>query len=118
MSPGKGGEHSPARVVFVTHPEAGIEPFVHALVEDGLAACVNRMAATSTYRWEGKLLDEPEYLLFIKTRVERLAEIESRIRSAHPYDVPEILVIEPVHVEARYLAWLLGEVADAGRGSR
>lgn len=78
-----------------------------ALVEEGLAACVNILSPVrSIYRWEGKLCDEREWLLVIKTRAERFGEIEKRIRSLHAYSVPEIISLPIVEGSPPYLAWV------------
>jgi periplasmic divalent cation tolerance protein len=74
-----------------------------SLVEDGLAACVSRTRVASTYRWEGAVEAAEEELLIIKTAAE-----------LHPYDVPEIVAVEPSFVAAPYLAWLLDACPPAG----
>jgi len=86
------------------------------LVEENLAACVTRSAAKSVYRWEATsssapremgICEEDEVMLVVKTSHARVADVETRLRQVHPYACPEIVVVEPVHVEARYLGWLL-----------
>jgi periplasmic divalent cation tolerance protein len=77
------------------------------LVESGLAACVSRLpGAHSTYRWEGRLQDEPEVLLIIKTLATRFEALEMRLKSLHPYEVPEIIALPVVSGSYEYLAWL------------
>lgn len=77
------------------------------LVESGLAACVSRLpGAHSTYRWEGRLQDEPEVLLIIKTLATRFEALEMRLKSLHPYEVPEIIAVPVVNGSPEYLAWL------------
>ena len=79
-----------------------------ALVEEGLAACVNQIpGVTSTYRWQGKVMEEGEVLLVIKTRLELVPAIAARFAKLHPYDAPE-LVAMPIETGAdKYLEWLL-----------
>ncbi len=77
------------------------------LVESGLAACVSRLpGAHSTYRWEGRLQDEPEVLLIIKTLATRFEALEMRLKSLHPYELPEIIALPVASVSAEYIAWL------------
>lgn len=77
------------------------------LVESGLAACVSRLpGAHSTYRWEGRLQDEPEVLLIIKTLATRFEALELRLKSLHPYELPEIIALPVASVSAEYMAWL------------
>ena len=77
------------------------------LVEARLAACVNIQSdVRSVYRWEGQIQDDPELLLLIKTREDRLDALEARINSEHPYDVPEFLVVGVDRGSPEYLAWV------------
>ena len=76
------------------------------LIEEGLAACVNVHAPmTSTYRWQGQIEVEPERQVVIKTTRGRLAALEARLRSLHPYDLPEFVVIDVAASEA-YADWV------------
>jgi periplasmic divalent cation tolerance protein len=99
------------QVAFVTAPDpetaAGI---ARALVEERLAACVNLVPGVrSIYRYEGRVHDEGETLLIVKTRAERGAELEARVRALHPYALPEVLRIAAEGGSAPYLAWVLEE---------
>jgi len=77
------------------------------LVESGLAACVSRIPGVhSTYRWEGRVQDEPEVLLIIKTLANRFETLEMRLKSLHPYEVPEIIALPVVNGSPEYLSWL------------
>jgi periplasmic divalent cation tolerance protein len=49
-------------------------------------------------------------MLVIKTSRSRVEEMEKRLLELHPYDTPELVRIEPAHVDARYLEWLLASV--------
>jgi periplasmic divalent cation tolerance protein len=76
------------------------------LVEERLAACVNVHAAmVSTYRWQGGIEAEPERQMVIKTSRARLAALEARLRSLHPYELPEFIVLEASAADA-YAAWV------------
>jgi periplasmic divalent cation tolerance protein len=79
----------------------------HFLVEDRLVACVNLISPVrSIYRWEGKILDEKEWILFIKTRKERFEELEKQVKALHSYSVPEIIALPIVEGSASYLNWV------------
>lgn len=83
-----------------------------ALIEQNLAACVNRLTGVkSWYRWEGHLRQDEEVLLLIKTTRTRLAEVETAIRKLHPYELPEVIAVPITGGSARYLNWI-GEVTD------
>lgn len=79
----------------------------NALVEGHLAACVNLVSPIrSIYRWEGKIWDEKEWLLIIKTQKERFEELEKKVKSVHSYSVPEIISLPVGEGSLPYLNWL------------
>lgn len=78
------------------------------LVERQLAACVNLLpGAESIYHWQGKVESAPEVLALFKTSAEAWPDFEKALSEAHPYEVPEIIAIEPNAVSAPYRAWLM-----------
>jgi periplasmic divalent cation tolerance protein len=84
-----------------------------ALVSEQLAACVNRVRSIqSVYRWQGKVEQNDEELLIIKTRRQLFPALEKRVKELHSYSVPEIIALPIVDGSAEYLAWL-GEQALA-----
>lgn len=95
-------------VVLVTAPDESVaQTIAHALVEESLAACVNIVRGMrSIYRWQGKVEDEPEVLMIIKTRQELFEQIVSRVKALHPYSVPECIALPIVAGSEAYLGWL------------
>ena len=77
------------------------------LVERRLVACVNVLPGVrSLYRWEGRVADDREVLLIMKTRTERYEALSAAIEELHPYDVPELISV-PLHGgSAGYLSWV------------
>jgi periplasmic divalent cation tolerance protein len=95
-------------VVFVTcdSEEEGLK-IANALVEEHLAACVNLVSPIrSIYRWEGKIWDEKEWLLIIKTQKDRFEELEKKVKSLHSYSVPEIISLPIEKGSSAYLDWI------------
>lgn len=83
-----------------------------ALVEQGLAACVNRLAPiASIYRWQGNVERASEVPLLIKTTRERYGDVEQAIRHLHPYDIPEIIAWPIAAGHGAYLRWIESETA-------
>ena len=81
------------------------------LVEEGLAACVNVLPPMeSVYRWQGRVHQDAERQLVIKTRTERLDALQVRLKMLHPYDVPEFLVLPVSAGSPGYLEWVKGAV--------
>jgi periplasmic divalent cation tolerance protein len=60
----------------------------------------------SIYRWEGKIWDEKEWLLIIKTQTARFEDVEKRVKSLHSYSLPEIVALPIINGSSSYLNWL------------
>jgi periplasmic divalent cation tolerance protein len=84
-----------------------------ALIAQNLAACVNRITGVkSWYRWEGRIQQDDEVLLMIKTVAARLPELEAAIRGLHPYEMPEVIALPVTAGSAAYLAWISKSTAS------
>jgi periplasmic divalent cation tolerance protein len=87
-------------------------PLATQLVERRLAACVNVIPQIqSVYRWQGKIENASEQLLLIKTVQERLDELKKALFAAHPYEVPEFVVVPIDQIAPAYRSWLLASVS-------
>jgi periplasmic divalent cation tolerance protein len=83
-----------------------------ALIEQGLAACVNRVPGVkSWYRWEGHMKQDDEVLLLVKTSRDRFDEMQSAIRRLHPYELPEIIGVSITAGSEAYLQWVTESTA-------
>lgn len=81
------------------------------LVEQRLAACVNITSEVrSIYRWNDGVEDEREQLLVIKTTEERVAALRDALFALHPYDVPELVVLD-AEAHGPYGTWLAQSVS-------
>lgn len=104
-------------VVLVTCPDRNVaEDIASKLIEENIAACVNVLGGvTSLYRWEGRIERDTEVLLIIKTRLELLAAVETRVASLHPYDVPEVIGLPIAGGSEKYLHWIDSSTSAGGR---
>jgi periplasmic divalent cation tolerance protein len=83
------------------------------LADERLIACANVLPAVrSIYRWQGKVNDEPEVLVVLKTSAARLARMQQRLRELHPYDVPEMIALRVESGWPAYLDWLAAETTE------
>lgn len=82
------------------------------LVEERLAACVQLLPIESFYRWEGRVQNEAEVLLLIKTRTALFDTAIARIKAEHPYSVPEIAGWPFSAGHLPYLNWIDASTAD------
>jgi len=104
-----------ALLALCTCPDAETaDRIARTLVEERLAACVNRLpGVVSTYRWNDAIAVDEEVLLVIKTRRDRYAELQARVVALHPYELPEVIAIEIGDGYAPYLAWIDRETRPA-----
>src|SRR5438045_2200873 len=78
-----------------------------ALVESELVACGNIVPRVeSIYRWQGKVQSNSEVLVLFKLPISRYAEFAAKLKSLHPYDVPEIVAFDITHGSPEYLEWV------------
>ncbi len=101
-----------AVVVLVTAPSAEkAAELGKALVSERLAACASVVPEIrSIYWWEGKVQDEGELLIVLKTTRERFEALRQRVVELHPYQVPEVIALPVEAGSEAYLAWIEGEV--------
>lgn len=98
----------PVLVLTTVHAAFDANALARELVEMRLAACVNILPGfTSIYRWEGKVEEEGEQLLLIKTADGRVDELRRQLLTRHPYDLPEFLVLNVDQTSKAYSAWLV-----------
>ena len=78
-----------------------------ALVEEGLAACVNVLPGhTAIYRWEGRIEEAAESAFVAKTTAARFEALRARIRALHSYTLPTILALTAAAGDAAFLDWV------------
>jgi periplasmic divalent cation tolerance protein len=86
-----------------------------ALVERKLAACVQSFPVTSCYFWDGKINNDAEILLFIKTRSELYEQTETAIRALNAYATPEIICLPILSGSKPYLDWIFDVTEPAAK---
>jgi len=96
-------------VVLITAPskDVGLQ-IAQSLLESQLAACVSIVPSIrSLYIWDGKICDDDEVLLVVKSRADLFTDhLVPAIQAIHPYQVPEIIALPVVMGLDRYLEWI------------
>ena len=91
--------------------EADARALVTALLADRLIACGTLLpGGRSLYRWQGKVTEEAEVVVLLKTDRSKWDALCAAVRDRHPYEVPELLALTVGRGLQPYLAWLAGEV--------
>lgn len=98
---------------LTTCPDAkNAEQMARILVEERLAACVNRVpGVVSTYRWQGQIQNDAEVMLLIKTTRERFTGLRERLLQLSPYTTPELIALDITGGSPAYLDWIAREAA-------
>ena len=87
---------------------------VQVLLERRLIACGNILPEVrSIYRWEGKVADEREVIVLLKTKAARVEALELAFGELHPYKVPELLALPVSAGLHKYLEWIDDETSLA-----
>jgi periplasmic divalent cation tolerance protein len=100
-------------IVFTTFANAEDAARVsRTLVEERLIACASIVPGVrSLYRWEGKVADEAEVMVTMKTRKQDWPALMSRLHELHPYTTPECVAVRIASGAPAYLAWLESALA-------
>lgn len=93
-------------VLVTTSSQQEGEAIAKALVEGQMAAGVTLMPVHSIYTWQGKIHQEQEWQLIIKTELSQFALLENKIRELHSYEVPEIIALPIKEGSQSYLQWI------------
>ena len=95
-------------IIVSTYPDKkSITKISNELVKTKIAACVNITKISSIYAWKGKIENTSEYLALFKTTVKNKKILKEKIKSTHPYNVPEIAEIDITSINKPYLNWLV-----------
>ncbi len=95
-------------IIISTYPnKKSVNKIANQLVKTKIAACVNITKISSVYTWKGKVVNTSEYLALFKTTQKNKKKLKEKIKSTHPYDVPEIAEINVNSINKPYLKWLV-----------
>jgi periplasmic divalent cation tolerance protein len=106
-----------AVLIYATYPDPETaEAGGRALVEAGLAACVNILPGmVSVYRWEGAVERSEECVMIIKTRAVLADAAIAAAKGRHPYTTPAFVILPVEGGSADYLDWIVASTIDGSR---
>lgn len=98
----------------MTAPDEQVaKKLAHGIISNKLAACVNIIPRiTSIYHWDGKINEDSEVLMMIKTKTSKVDELSIYVRENHPYSVAEVISLPIDNGNPLYLKWLQDSVPD------
>ena len=99
-------ENDYSLIITTTANKESAREIARLLVEKRLAACAQMLPIESIYFWQGKICEESETALFIKSKTALFDEIKAAIKENHPYEVPEIVQIPITDGLPEYLKWI------------
>lgn len=98
-------------LIFTTfHNKADARKIGKALLKQRFIACYNLFPVESAYWWKGKVLDDKETLMILKTKEANFAKIEAYIKKKSGYEIPEIIAVKAAKVNKSYSDWLESEI--------
>jgi periplasmic divalent cation tolerance protein len=97
---------------YVTAPRAVASDLARRLVDARLAACVNVVDCTSTYRWDDTVHEDAESILLAKTTADRYETLAARLVDWHPHDVPCVERIDADDAHGPFAAWCVETVTE------
>jgi len=97
----------PAIIVSTYPDKKSVTRISKDLIKNKIVACVNITKISSIYAWKGSIQDTSEYLALFKTTDKNKKILKEKIRSSHPYEVPEIAELDVNSINRPYLNWLI-----------
>jgi periplasmic divalent cation tolerance protein len=102
-------------VVLVTGPNAReCARIARRLLDRRLIACANLVPQVrSLYTWKGKIADQKECLMLLKSSRALFPALRAEVEKLHSYSVPEIIALPIVDGSANYLTWIAASIAGS-----
>ena len=96
-----------------SNSEKSLKKIAKGLLEKDLIACVNILGGIkSIYKWKNKVIEDSEYMMFIKTLKTKEKKVYDFIKKEHNYDVPELSTLSLSKIDNRFLSWLKEVIKD------
>lgn len=89
-----------------TNTKKNAKKIINALLKKKIAACIQLFPIESFYTWEGKVNEDKEFILFIKSKASLYNQIEKIVLKNHKYTTPEIIQVPINKGATAYLSWI------------
>ena len=100
-------------IFWTCRNKAEAKKIIHALIDKQLIACASLFPEIeSIYRWEGKIEESMEIKVILKTQSKHFETIRNYIEANCSYEVPEILEVDIIRGNPRYLSWVVEETSS------
>jgi len=94
-------------VIMTTSNKEEAAKIVRSLLKERLIACANIVGPVSSlFWWQGKIDEENEFLVFMKSHKSLFERLSERVTEIHSYEVPEIIALPIIEGSPPYLKWL------------
>ncbi len=94
-------------VIMTTSNKEEAAKIVRSLLKERLIACANIVGPVSSlFWWQGKIDEENEFLVFMKSHKSLFEKLSERVMEIHSYAVPEIIALPVIESSPPYLEWL------------
>ena len=93
-------------IYITTGDEAEARKIGRTLMEEKLVACVNFRPIKSIFWWEGKIEEDEEVAILVKTRAELADRVIERVKELHSYEVPCIVSLPIEKGSPDFLQWI------------
>lgn len=93
-------------IITTLHKKEAAVKIGKGLLKERLIACYNLFPVESAYWWKGKILEENETLVIMKTNDNNFKKVEAYIKKHPGYEVPEVIALSPKSVNSSYLKWV------------
>jgi periplasmic divalent cation tolerance protein len=108
-----------AVVCLITTPQPDAHSIASTVIDKKLAACVNIVPLVqSLYWWEGKVEQDEEALLVVKTTRAAISQLDELLRTIHPYETFELIALDVVAGSRPYLEWIDSSVSRTDSSRR
>jgi periplasmic divalent cation tolerance protein len=99
-------------IVLITtlHKKQDAVRIGRGLLEKRLIACYNLWPLESAYWWKGKIIEENEVMMIMKSTIRWFDDIVEYVKTESGYEVPDLTALDSERIDPSYQKWINDEV--------